>query len=72
MIERREQYVTKDRPTHQPVWVCMDCGAKYGAKLPGHVCTWHEDTCEVCGKFTSVTEPRDFGYLSLWHRVKAA
>lgn len=55
-----------------PSWVCSDCGieanrltclAKYG-KEPLKKCfdvsTFHDGTCDVCGKYTSVTEPRDF------------
>ena len=46
----------------QPVWICHDCGREYGNRDCG-VATWHSDTCEVCGKETSCTEPRDYGYL---------
>jgi hypothetical protein len=49
----------------QPDWVCRDCGIKYSLrnKLVSLISTWHDDICGVCGKSTSVTEPRDFGYL---------
>jgi len=41
-------------------WVCWGCGMDLPeAKHPG-VATWHDGTCDVCGKKTSVTEPRDF------------
>ncbi len=45
------------------VWICSNCGKKYGNKPVG-IATWHEDVCDICGKKTVVTEPRDFGYLN--------
>ena len=45
-----------------PEWICMECGKRYGRKSIG-IATWHEDMCDICGEITSVTEPRDFGYL---------
>ena len=27
-----------------------------------HLATYHMDTCDVCGVYKEVTEPRDFGY----------
>lgn len=53
----------------QPTWVCYTCGRKYGSFKPG-TCTWHKDTCGVCGKDATVTEPRDFGYLLQGWRKK--
>lgn len=57
-----------------PSWCCSECGLeanrltclkKYG-KEPKvksfSVSTYHDATCGVCGKYTSVTEPRDFFY----------
>lgn len=44
------------------VWICSNCGKKYGNKPVG-IATWHEDVCDICGKKTIVTEPRDFGGL---------
>ncbi len=44
------------------VWTCNDCGKKYGNKSVG-IATWHEDVCDICGKKTIVTEPRDWGGL---------
>ena len=44
------------------VWICSNCGKKYGNKPVG-IATWHEDVCDICGKKTVVTEPRDFGGL---------
>lgn len=50
-----------------PTWVCRHCGLKamvdttaYPDKNP--VSTWHIDKCDICGKETDVTEPRDFHY----------
>jgi hypothetical protein len=47
-----------------PNWVCYNCGHK--AQSDPHkiasLSTWHLDTCDVCGKYESVTQPRDFGY----------
>ena len=50
-----------------PEWICRPCGEAHGRGMPaGHVSTWHEDPCGICGKVTSVTEPRDFGHLKKW------
>lgn len=54
----------------QPEWVCGDCGDEYGHREHG-LATWHPDTCGVCGKYTVVTEPRDYGYLRMtWQKHK--
>jgi len=45
-----------------PHWICSDCGNKYGNRQCG-IATWHFDKCDLCGKETSVTEPRDYGHL---------
>jgi rRNA maturation protein Nop10 len=45
-----------------PQWICRECGVKYGHRECG-VATWHRDKCDVCGKETMVTEPRDYGHL---------
>lgn len=50
----------RDRDSNYPVWICAYCGNKYGRKGCG-VATWHMDFCDICGTYTSVTEPRDFG-----------
>lgn len=47
----------------QPAWCCITCGEKYGHSVQRDISTYHGDTCGVCGKFTTVTEPRDFFYL---------
>ena len=51
-----------------PSWCCKQCGT-FARKMMGrdpapeyHVSTYHMDTCDVCGVYTEVTEPRDFGY----------
>jgi len=50
-----------------PAWICRPCGEAHGRGMPkGHVSTWHEDSCGVCGKVTSVSEPRDFRHLKKW------
>ena len=47
-----------------PVFICFECGKEYGKGMPeGHVCTVHVGRCDICGRETSVTEPRDFGHL---------
>lgn len=46
------------------VWVCHECGDKYGDMPDDHVYTIHMDTCDVCGEEkTFVTEPRDYRYF---------
>lgn len=53
-----------------PIWICHPCGMRHGNKKCG-VATWHENTCDICGATTAVTEPRDFGHLKdTW--IKAA
>jgi len=50
-------------PKQYPQWVCIDCGNRYGRKLPARMATWHNGKCDACGKDKAVTEPRDFGHL---------
>lgn len=47
-----------------PDFVCMNCGTKYGRKIPD-IATWHVGRCDLCGKKAPLTEPRDFGHLTL-------
>lgn len=47
-----------------PSSICNSCGQKHGRKAT-EWSTWHLDTCGWCGKATSCTEPRDFGYPAL-------
>ena len=43
------------------MWICLDCGNKHG-KQRFSLSTWHTGVCDWCGRDTSVTEDRDFGY----------
>lgn len=50
-----------------PGWVCRDCALAHGGRiLKNHVATFHTDTCDVCKKTKTVTEPRDYGHLRDW------
>ena len=40
-------------------WICDQCGNLYGSR--DNVATYHMGTCDVCGEYKAVTEPRDFG-----------
>jgi hypothetical protein len=53
-----------------PEWVCVYCGDKYGSCPKGHIATWHQGTCGICGKTKFVTDPRDFSYLPRWEGQK--
>lgn len=53
----------------QPQWICNACGVKYGSFRAG-IASWHQDTCGCCGRYTSCTEPRDYGYLLLGWKDK--
>jgi hypothetical protein len=56
-----------DRCSVYPEWVCYECGAKYGRRLPT-LATLHQGECKICGITKAVTEPRDFGHLKEgWH-----
>lgn len=56
-----------DKP--YPSWVCADCGVKHGRRIPKEA-TWHPDICDICGRNTYVTEPRDFGHLKeTWRQI---
>ena len=48
----------------QPKQVCHACGVLYGTEFRDGYYIYWTDKCGVCGKTTSVTEPRDFGYLN--------
>jgi len=43
-----------------PDWVCGSCGLEASGGKSFSVSTFHLGKCGVCGKFTGVTEPRDF------------
>lgn len=41
--------------------ICMDCARRLDGEMPeGHLATWNEWECGVCGKIKQTTEPRDF------------
>ena len=45
-------------------WVRTPCGMKHGSRpCCFRMSTYHQGTCDVCGKTDPVTETRDFGYL---------
>lgn len=50
-----------------PTWCCNQCGT-HARKMMGRsepkfgMATYHMDTCDVCGVYKEVTEPRDFSY----------
>lgn len=46
-----------------PDWVCYDCGMRLGRRQygEGQISTMHRGRCDICGKETEVTQPRDFG-----------
>jgi formylglycine-generating enzyme required for sulfatase activity len=41
---------------------CSSCGDKYGTYRAGSGANWN-DTCDVCGVETTVTQARYYGYL---------
>lgn len=46
-----------------PMWICADCGNKYGHWPDGHIGTFsHGLECGWCGEIKTVTEPRDYRY----------
>jgi hypothetical protein len=62
-------YPVDDYPVNNyPTWVCSFCAKIAGGKIPrGHVYTIHIGICDICGRRTKVTEPRDFGYPVFHH-----
>lgn len=42
--------------------VCHPCGVEYGICSSGSSTMWNGN-CDVCGKQTTITEARDYGYL---------
>lgn len=49
---------------YYPDWVCFDCGRKHGrARHSNRISTIHLGVCDICQRYTSVTEPRDFNHL---------
>ena len=53
-----------------PDWICADCGNKYGSYPEGHLSTWHNGTCGICGEDKPVTEPRDYRYIPKYFETK--
>lgn len=50
-----------------PLYICADCGAKYGEKKNGgkyELDCYREGVCHVCEKKAPVTHYRLFGYLA--------
>lgn len=45
-----------------PNWVCRDCGLKASKGRSFMISTFSKGKCDICGKITSITEPRDFFY----------
>jgi hypothetical protein len=43
-----------------PTLVCQDCGSTASGGKQFSVSTWSIGRCDICGKETAVTEPRDF------------
>ena len=44
-------------------YCCADCGKKYGTWRGPTMTTWHDGTCEVCGKHAGVVHVRRYNYL---------
>jgi hypothetical protein len=49
--------------TDYPDVICKQCGDTHGRRSLG-VATWYAGTCNICGQYKLVTEPRDFGHLN--------
>ena len=59
--------ITGEKKKLYPDWVCQECGETYGRGMPeGHIATWHDGECGICGNYTTVTEPRDYRHLKQW------
>lgn len=53
--------------SERPSYICIDCGQEHCKGLPEsliHSPTFHEGVCDMCGKTSSLTQPRDYGHLS--------
>jgi len=47
-----------------PGVICATCGKTHGRRgHAGTATTWYPGTCDICGAYGDVTEPRDFGHL---------
>lgn len=52
---------------HYPSYICADCGKKHCNGLPklkNYKSTFHEGVCDMCGKTSALTQPRDYGHLT--------
>jgi hypothetical protein len=64
-VNKRRKVTLVNSP--YPAWICRPCGETHGRRTPeGHISTWHEDICGICGNVTEVSEPRDFGHIKKW------
>ena len=45
-----------------PSWVCAQCGLEASRGNSLACSTYHVGICDICGKETGVTQPRDFYY----------
>jgi len=47
-----------------PVWICTECGDKHGKWRggPDAIETFHDGTCEWCGREKPVCHYRRYGY----------
>lgn len=53
------------RKDDYPRVICQDCAHSIGRKMPeGHIATFYPITCDICGRYTICTEPRDYGHFS--------
>lgn len=55
--------LTTQRQGEYPIWICQRCAENNGGVMPDtHLATFHQDICDVCNRWVSVTEPRDYRY----------
>lgn len=47
-----------------PTWICVRCAGKYGEHDASIITRWYNGGCDVCGKQTLVTEPKNYGQLT--------
>ncbi len=49
-----------DKPDY-PDWICAECAHRECNGMPeGHIATFHNGVCDLCGERKHVTEPRDY------------
>lgn len=45
----------------QPNYICSDCAEAKNGKWPeGHLATWHEGDCDICGEKKGLASVRDW------------